>query len=158
MGDNEWSIYGISCYEFALWSAGYTLIGGSAKYFYLYPTGDNKAYSDVILYGAENVIDDDFILSSNFSLIENLVINGNYVYRGILGECSSDSDPLSDGSFIPIYEYVNIKNPAKPKHIYTVSIAEKNNYTASSDWQDLGISCYASNNSGLYMSFNVFLT
>ena len=149
VGSDKWSIYGISCNEFASWPSAYAL-DGIIDYFYLYPTGDNRAYSDVILYGVESVIDGDFILSSNFSEIEDLVKNGNYAYRGILGECSSDLDPLGDSSFIPIYEYLNIDNPSTEWHIYTTSIAEKNNYdTMPASWQDLGIICYVPNNPGL---------
>ena len=150
VGNDQWSIYGISCYEFEPWPSEYMLQGGSDTYFYLYPTGDNRPYSDVILYGVQNSINDDFILSASFLTIENLVSNDDYVYRGILGECSSDPDPLNDGSFVPLYEFLNVEDSSKPQHIYTISLDEMNNYTMSADWQDLGISCYVPTNSGLY--------
>ena len=156
VGDDKKSIYGISCHEFGGLPSQHQL-DGNDEYFYLYPIGDNRPYSDVILYGVENVNDDDFKLSSNFSLIEHLVSNENYVYRGILGECSSDPDPLNDSSFKPIYEYRNIISPSSPWHVYTIIESEKNKYdNRSADWQDLGIPCYVPNNPGLYIFMQRF--
>ena len=156
VGDDKWSIYGISCHEFGGWPSEYTLDGGKDANFYLFPIGDSRPYSDVILYGVESLSKDDLILSSNFSRIENLVLNQNYTYRGIIGECSSDPDPLSDGSFKPIYEYLNIGSD--PRHVYSISIAEKNNYdTDPANWQDLGIRCYVPNDPCLYIFHFMFL-
>ena len=140
VGNDEYSIYGLSCGEFMGYPSQYVLNG--SDYFFLYPTGDSRYYSDVILYALENTDTNDLILSSNFPLVENLVLNQNYTYRGILGECSAGSDPLGDGTFQPLWAYQNIA--ATPAwHVYTVTTADKTAYDAdTSTWEYLGIPCY----------------
>ena len=83
-------------------------------------------------------------------------MNENYTYRGIMGECSSNADPFNDGSFQPIYEYLNIEK-TNPWHIYTISNDEKSRYdNRTSHWQFLGVLCYVPNNPGLFVYAWIF--